>query len=105
MKPVAAKLQRQPKYRSNRPMNGTPMAVENFAAASVIEVAIPLSSRVNQYPKALAFAGKVGDSPNAKKEGPYKKQTNPGATAGRKGKTAPQKGPPPPPSPQPQAAR
>jgi hypothetical protein len=48
MKPVAAKLQRQPKYKSSKPISGTPMAVESFAAASVVAVARPLSSRVNQ---------------------------------------------------------
>src|SRR5271170_5131876 len=84
MKPVAAKLQRQPKYKSSSPMSGTPTAVENFAAASVIAVARLLSSRVNQYPKALAFAGNVGDSLTPSSNRAPKNQFSPGATAAAK---------------------
>src|SRR5450755_1227397 len=84
MKPVAAKLQRQPKYKRSRPINGTPIALENFAAASVIAVAMLLSSRVNQYPKALAFAGNVGDSLTPKRRRAPKNQLRPGARAAAK---------------------
>src|SRR5271166_508495 len=84
MKPVAAKLQRQPKYTSSRPINGTPMALENFAAASVMAVARLLSSRVNQYPKALALAGKVGDSLTPKRRRAPKNQFRPGESAAAK---------------------
>src|SRR5579863_1124037 len=84
MKPVAAKLQRQPKYKSSRPIHGTPMAVENFAAESVIDVARPRSSRVNQYPRAFAFAGNVGDSLTPKSKRAPKNQPRPGESAAAK---------------------
>src|SRR5579863_7544959 len=87
MKPVAAKLQRQPKYKSSRPIHGTPMAVENFAAASVIAVARPRSSRVNQYPRSFAFAGNVGDSLTPKSKRAPKNQLRPGARAAAKEET------------------
>src|SRR5580693_7585137 len=87
MKPVAAKLQRQPQYKSSRPINGTPIALENFAAASVIAVARPLSSRVNQYPNALAFAGNVGDSLTPRSKRAPKNQLRPGASAAAKEET------------------
>lgn len=57
------------------------MAVDNFAAASVIAVASPLSWRVNQYPNAFAFAGKVGDSLTPKSRRAPKNQPRPGAMA------------------------
>src|SRR5580700_726209 len=57
------------------------MALENFAAASVNAVARLLSSRVNQYPSALAFAGKVGDSLIPRRRRAPKNQPRPGATA------------------------
>ncbi len=37
--PVAAKLQRQPIWSRRRPRSGTPMAEENFAEESKMEVA------------------------------------------------------------------
>ena len=63
MNPVAAKLHRQPNFSNSNPRIGTPIAVENFAAASVIAVARLRSPFVNQYPIAFAFAGNVGASP------------------------------------------
>ena len=57
------------------------MAVENFAAASVIAIARLLSVRPNQYPIALAFAGNVGDSLTPKSSRAPKNQFNPGASA------------------------
>src|SRR5271167_2123851 len=84
MKPVTAKLQRQPKYKRSKPISGTPIALENFAAASVIAVARPRSSRVNQYPKAFAFAGNVGDSLTPRSKRAPKNQLRPGARAAAK---------------------
>src|SRR5271166_3249170 len=84
MKPVAAKLQRQPKYKRRTPINGTPIPVENFAAASVSAVARVLSSRVNQLPIALAFAGNVGDSLTPRSRRAPKNQPRPGDNAAAK---------------------
>src|SRR5271154_3367890 len=87
MKPVAAKLQRQPTAKSSNPIKGTPIAEESFAAASVIAVAKPRSSRVNQYPNALAFAGNVGDSLTPSSKRAPKNQPRPGESAAAKEET------------------
>src|SRR6266550_7055273 len=73
MKPVAAKLHLQPKRSSRMPINGTPIAEANFAAASKMAVARLLSCLGNQYPIAFALAGKVGASPIPSKRRAAKK--------------------------------
>ena len=62
-------------------MKGTPIAEENFAAASVMAVARLLSRSGNQYPSALALLGKVGDSATPSRNRAAIKVPSPGDSA------------------------
>src|SRR5579871_5944263 len=77
MIPVTKKLHRQPKRNKITPRNGIPIAVENFAAESVIAVARLLSFSGNQYPSALALPGNTGDSPIPRRKRASRKLTTP----------------------------
>jgi len=65
-------------------MSGTPMAEENFAAASKMAVAKLRSSMGNQRPTALALAGKVGASPMPRRKRAPKKPATEGVRAAAK---------------------
>ena len=56
------KPQRQPSLTTTKATSGTPMTLENLAAASKIAVASARSLRGNQYPVALEPTGKAGAS-------------------------------------------
>src|SRR5579864_3558517 len=56
------KPQRHPSLTMASATSGTPITLENFAAASKIDVANARSLRGNQYPVAFELAGKPGAS-------------------------------------------
>src|SRR5580658_2415712 len=59
---VIAKPDRQPHRATKKPTSGTPITLENFAAASKIAVDSPRSLRGNQYPVPFELTGKAGAS-------------------------------------------
>lgn len=81
IKPVNAKLHRQPILNRIRPSSGTPIAEENLADESKIAVARLRARGGNHNPTALAFAGNVGASPTPNKKRAPNKLGIPGAAA------------------------
>src|ERR1700722_9672431 len=73
--------QRHPRCTTARAITGTPIALENFAAASNSAVDVARSVLGNQYPVALAFAGKLGASAAPSISRPAKMPTKPPAQA------------------------
>src|SRR5665213_2906258 len=81
IRPVMAKLQRQPNFSSRMPMIGTPIADANLAAESKMDDARLRSRAGNQRPMALALAGKVGASPTPNSSRAAKNPPSPGVIA------------------------